>query len=165
MVGGLPNPVCWAAFVAFAPFTGVTNITPRPASSVRRASTISRLAPASASLSSLSAAPPARSWIVAAQTSTFAAFSPAFAGFADFRAFAFAAMASSSGERDWIIYSHPAVMGNARLPAIDVAPVSDRKHEHHELAILQLADHAEIADAVAPQPGKIGLQCLSPVAR
>src|SRR5687767_7740412 len=98
MFGGLPNPVSWAAFVAFAPFTGVTNITPRPASSVRRASIISRLAPASASLSSLSAAPPARSWIVAAQTSTFAAFSPAFADFADFPAFAldFAAMAFSS---------------------------------------------------------------------
>src|SRR5687767_774097 len=123
MVGGLPNPVCWAAFVAFAPFTGVTNITPRPASSVRRASTISRLAPASASLSSLSAAPPARSCIVAAQTSTFAAFSPALAGLADFPAFAFAAMACSSDvSGDWLIYSHSPVLVRLHRFARQAAP-------------------------------------------
>ena len=75
MLSGLPKPASCAAFTALAPLTGVTNITPWPGCSVRRASSISRLAPPRASASSLSAAPPARSSMVAAHTSAFVALS------------------------------------------------------------------------------------------
>src|SRR2546421_313225 len=60
MFSGLPKPASCAALTAFAPLTGVTNMTPCPGVSVRRASSISRFAPPLASPSSLSAAPPSR---------------------------------------------------------------------------------------------------------
>src|SRR5262252_1117710 len=69
-------PAWRAARITLAPLTGVTNIIPLPGvSGVRRASTISKLAPALARLSSLSATPPARSSMSTAQTSAFVAVS------------------------------------------------------------------------------------------
>jgi hypothetical protein len=69
-------PASLAARVTLAPLTGVTNSIPLPGfSGVRRASTISKLAPALASGSSLSATPPARSSMLTAQTSAFVALS------------------------------------------------------------------------------------------
>ena len=75
MLAGLAMPASCAALVAFAPLIGVTNITPCPGVSVRRASTISRFAPARASASSFAAAPPGRSSSVTTHTSAFVALS------------------------------------------------------------------------------------------
>src|SRR6185503_5012792 len=117
MFSGLPKPAACAALTAFAPFTGVTNMTPCPGCSVRRASSISRFAPPRARASSLSAAPPARSSIVAAHTSAFVAFS---------------AMAPSSGnwlrrhnassmpEKATFAAVRSALAGSAELAMLDV---------------------------------------------
>src|ERR1700694_1211553 len=72
IVSVFARPTSCAAFTALAPLTGDTNMIPLPGcSGVRRANTSSRAAPALASASSLSAAPPARSTSVADQTSAF----------------------------------------------------------------------------------------------
>src|SRR6266513_1338 len=72
IVSVFARPASCAARVAFAPLTGLTNRIPLPGcSGVRRAKTSSRSAPALASASSLSAAPPARSTSIADQTSAF----------------------------------------------------------------------------------------------
>src|SRR5216684_8109065 len=72
IVSVFARPASCAARVAFAPLTGLTNRIPLPGcSGVRRANTSSRSAPALASASSLSAAPPARSTSIADQTSAF----------------------------------------------------------------------------------------------
>src|SRR6267378_7006118 len=72
IVSVFARPASCAALVAFAPLTGLTNRIPLPGcSGVRRANTSSRSAPALASASSLSAAPPARSTSIADQTSAF----------------------------------------------------------------------------------------------
>src|SRR5216684_3257957 len=76
IVSVFARPASCAARVAFAPLTGLTNRIPLPGcSGVRRANTSSRSAPALASASSLSAAPPARSTSIADQTSAFATLS------------------------------------------------------------------------------------------
>src|SRR2546422_7130108 len=72
IVSVFARPASCAARVTFAPLTGHTNRIPLPGcSGVRRANTSSRSAPALASASSLSAAPPARSTSIADQTSAF----------------------------------------------------------------------------------------------
>src|SRR2546425_591101 len=72
IVSVFARPASCAARVTFAPLTGQTNRIPLPGcSGVRRAKTSSRSAPALASASSLSAAPPARSTSIADQTSAF----------------------------------------------------------------------------------------------
>src|SRR5256712_5398349 len=72
VVSVFARPASCAARVTFAPLTGLTNRIPLPGcSGVRRANTSSRSAPALASASSLSAAPPARSTSIADQTSAF----------------------------------------------------------------------------------------------
>src|SRR5256712_7069366 len=72
IVSVFARPASCAARVTFAPLIGLTNRIPLPGcSGVRRANTSSRSAPALASASSLSAAPPARSTSIADQTSAF----------------------------------------------------------------------------------------------
>lgn len=37
-----------------------------------------------------------------------------------------------------------------QLPPINLPPMPQRQHEHHQLSILDFADNPEIADTVAP---------------
>src|SRR3990172_8401415 len=118
---GLPRPTACAALTALPVLIGLTNSTPLPGcSGARRASTISRFAPACDSASSVAAAPPGRSSMVPVQTSTLLTLS--------------AMAVPSSGLSTAIIYSQEAAMDRIpeRKREIEVAVADVRAIEKSE---------------------------------
>jgi hypothetical protein len=47
---------------------------------------------------------------------------------------------------------------------VHITAMADLQHEHHQLIILNAADHAVITHAIAPQPGEVGPQTTAPIA-
>ena len=47
---------------------------------------------------------------------------------------------------------------------VHISAMANLKHEHHQIMVLDAADHAVITHAIAPEPCKIGPQATAPLA-